>query len=89
MSNAGVPPPAEAAPEPDISHPRVFALRSAFREERLFLLLAVLIGVLSGLAVVCFRVGIEFARLYLLGSAVPPTGYRLLIAPTEIGRAHV
>ncbi len=59
--------------------------REAFREERLFLLLAVLIGVLAGLSVVCFRVGIEFVRLYLLGTAVPPSGWRLVIAPTAVG----
>jgi CIC family chloride channel protein len=80
-----MPPPAVAAPEPDIAHPSSRTLLSAFREERLFLLLAVIIGVLSGLSVVCFRVAIEFSRLYLLGSAVPPTGYRLLIAPTAVG----
>jgi CIC family chloride channel protein len=81
-------PPADAAPEPDVtpSLPESrHTLREAFREERLFLLLAVVIGILSGLAVVCFRVAIEFARLYLLGSAVPPTGYRLFLAPTAVG----
>ena len=79
-------PPAMAAPEPDVA-PRKnrLALLTAFREERLFLLLAVIIGVLAGLSVVCFRVAIEFSRLYLVGSAVPPTGYRLLIAPTAVG----
>src|ERR1051326_5759287 len=81
-------PSADAAPEPDVAPPASatrHTLRSAFREERLFLLLAVIIGVLSGLSVVCFRVAIEFSRLYLLGSAVPPSGYRLLIAPTAVG----
>ncbi len=60
-------------------------LREAFREDRLFLLLAVVIGVLAGLSVVCFRVTIEYARLYLLGSMVPPTGRRLLLAPALAG----
>ena len=63
------------------------SLRSDFREERLFLLLAIVIGLLSGMLVVCFRVFIEFCRLWLLGSAIPPTGYRLLIAPTVTGVA--
>jgi CIC family chloride channel protein len=81
---------AVASPEPDVaSHAnglaRGYAFLNAFREERLFLLLAIIIGVLSGLAVVCFRVAIEFSRLWLLGSAIPPTGYRLLIAPTATG----
>lgn len=69
------------APEPAVSR-RVaasyFKLRETFREERLFLLLAVVIGVLSGLLVVCFRVAIDWSRLFLLGSAVPPAGRRLL-----------
>ncbi|MGZ4826468.1 MAG: chloride channel protein [Terriglobales bacterium] len=60
-------------------------IRGAFREERLFLLLAIVIGVLSGLAVVCFRVAIEWSRLRLLGSAVPPSGVRLLLAPALVG----
>jgi chloride channel protein, CIC family len=60
-------------------------LREAFREERLFLFVAVLIGVLAGLSVVCFRVTIEIARQYLLGTAIPPTGWRLVIAPTAAG----
>src|ERR1043165_5339729 len=81
-------PSADGAPEPDVAPPASatrHTLREAFREERLFLLLAVVIGILSGLAVVCFRVGIEFARLCLLGSAGPPTGYRLLFAPATVG----
>jgi chloride channel protein, CIC family len=64
---------------------RLRALRRAFREDRLFLLLAIIIGVLAGLSVVCFRVAIDWARLYLLGSAVPPTGLRLLLAPSLVG----
>ena len=61
------------------------AFREVFREERLFLLLAVVIGVLSGLSVVCFRIVIDWSRLHLLGSAVPPSGWRLLIAPCLVG----
>jgi chloride channel protein, CIC family len=68
---------------PDNSHFRAF--RQVFREERLFLLLAVVIGILSGLSVVCFRIAIDWCRLYLLGSAVPPTGWRLLLAPCLVG----
>ena len=40
--------------------------RYVFREDRLFLILSVFIGVFSGLAVVCFRFAIDWARLYLL-----------------------
>src|ERR1700749_2318932 len=44
--------------------------RFSLREEQFFLLLAVLIGVASGLAVVCFRMSIEFLKLKLLGSGL-------------------
>ena len=86
MSAAETPNPA-VAPEPALSeiHPSTGGLRAAFREERLFLLLAVVIGVLSGLLVVCFRVTIEFSRLWLLGSEMPPQGARLILAPTAVG----
>jgi CIC family chloride channel protein len=59
--------------------------RPGLREERFFLLLAIFIGILSGLSVVCFRVAIEWTRFRLLGSAVPPEGYRLVLAPTASG----
>ena len=56
--------------------------RFGFRSERLFLLIAVFIGVLSGLAVVWFRIAIEWCRLELLGSALTPSPVRMLLAPT-------
>ena len=78
-----------AAPKPEAAAPvggmNSRLLRRAFAEDRLFLLLAVVIGVLSGLSVVCFRIAIVWSRLYLLGSAVPPAGWRLLLAPTLVG----
>ena len=77
------------APETEIAAPaggmNFRLLRRAFAEDRLFLLLAVVIGVLSGLSVVCFRIAIDWSRLYLLGSEVPPTGWRLLLAPALVG----
>ena len=36
---------------------------SSTREERFFLLLAVFIGLFSGLAVVCFRLAIDWTRI--------------------------
>ncbi len=57
----------------------------ALRESNLFLLLAVIIGLFSGLAVVCFRITIEYTRLFLLGSALRPPVLRLLLAPTLSG----
>ncbi len=59
--------------------------RPGLREERFFLILSIFIGILSGLSVVCFRVAIEWTRFRLLGSAVPPSGYRLILAPTVTG----
>ena len=59
--------------------------RSAFREDRLFLILSVFIGVFSGLAVVCFRYAIDWSRLYLLGTGVVLTPARMLLAPTLAG----
>lgn len=50
-------------------------------EDRLFLLLAVLIGIFSGLAVVCFRIAIEFVSFAVLGSSLRPTFPRVLIGP--------
>ena len=56
-----------------------------FREDRLFLILSVFIGVFAGLAVVCFRFAIDWSRLYLLGTGVVPTPARMLLAPSLAG----
>jgi CIC family chloride channel protein len=50
-------------------------------EDRLFLFLAVLIGIFSGLAVVCFRVAIEWTQFALLGSTLAPQIPRVYLAP--------
>jgi CIC family chloride channel protein len=55
------------------------------REERLFLLLSIFIGVISGLLVVSFRMAIEWLSVLLLGSEPQPHQPRLFIAPTVIG----
>jgi chloride channel protein, CIC family len=62
-------------------------LRKVFsmREDRFFLFLAVLIGVMSGLAVVCFRIFIEYVQMTLLGSSLFPTFPRVVLAPTLTG----
>ena len=52
------------------------------REPQLFLLLAVIIGLYSGLAVVLFRIAIDWFRLEFLGSALAPPAWRVLVAPT-------
>ena len=55
------------------------------REPQLFMLLAVLIGLFSGLGVVLFRIAIEWTQILLLGSALHPPTLRLLLAPTLAG----
>jgi chloride channel protein, CIC family len=59
----------------------------ALREDYLFLFLAVLIGMFSGLAVVCFRIAIEWTRLLLLGSSLSPPPLRVLLVPSIAGIA--
>ncbi len=55
------------------------------RGDRLFLVLSIFIGCVSGLLVVCFRISIEWLKVLLLGS-VPHAGqYRLIVAPMIIG----
>lgn len=55
------------------------------REERIFLLLSIFIGIISGLLVVSFRMGIDWLNVLLLGSSPGPRQLRLLIIPTVIG----
>jgi CIC family chloride channel protein len=80
-----------AAPAPsDLIEPRLKELRSlahsfALSEGNLFLLLAIIIGMFSGMAVVCFRITIEWIRLGLLGSALAPPHWRILLAPAGAG----
>jgi CIC family chloride channel protein len=59
--------------------------RFSLREEQFFLLLAVLIGISSALAVVCFRMCIEFLQLKLLGSGLQPSVPRVFLAPMLTG----
>ncbi len=55
------------------------------REERLFLLLSIFIGVISGLLVVSFQIAIGWLNMLLLGSAPHPRQMRLLLAPAAVG----
>ena len=59
--------------------------RPRIGQERLFLAVAILIGILSGLAVVAFRIAIDRCHELLLGAS--PAGLRLLLAPTLTGLA--
>ena len=58
---------------------------STSREERYFLLLAVFIGLFSGLAVVCFRLAIDWTRIWLLGPVLEPHNWRLVATPAIVG----
>lgn len=55
------------------------------REEQTFLLIAILIGIYSGLAVVCFRLSIEWTRLLLFGSPLRPPFPRVVLVPAAAG----
>jgi CIC family chloride channel protein len=55
------------------------------REERVFLLLSIFIGVISGLLVVSFRMAIEWLSVLLLGSAPNPHQPRLIFIPALAG----
>jgi CIC family chloride channel protein len=59
--------------------------RFSVREEQLFLFVAVMIGIASGLSVVCFRLSIDLARIKLLGSGLRPAVPRVFLAPAIAG----
>lgn len=54
---------------------------------QLFILLSVLIGLYSGLLVVCFQIAIAWTRLQLLGSALTPSHARVVLVPALAGLA--
>src|ERR1700748_3591496 len=55
------------------------------RDERLFLVLSIFIGVISGLLVVSFRVAIEWIKILTLGSAQHACKFRRLCVPAVAG----
>ena len=55
------------------------------REEYLFLLLSIFIGIISGLLVVSFRMAIEWLSVLLLGSSPQPHQARLIFIPALAG----
>lgn len=63
------------------------AFEDVFDEERFFLILSVFIGIFSGLAVVCFRIAIDWTHLALLGPFSRTHSVRLLIVPSVVGLA--
>ena len=59
----------------------------SIEEDQVFLLIAILIGTFAGLAVVWFRVSIEWARIALLGSALDPGWPVVVLVPALAGLA--
>ena len=57
----------------------------SIREEQFFLVLAIAIGILAGLCVVLFRVSIQMARLWLLGTSAHPALPRVIVVPAAMG----
>ena len=55
------------------------------REDQLFLLLAVAIGIFAGLAVVCFRIAMDWVHVSLLGSSLSASPQRVILVPTIAG----
>ncbi|HZW96893.1 MAG TPA: chloride channel protein [Candidatus Eremiobacteraceae bacterium] len=65
---------------------RLFStLEGAFNEEVFFLILSVFIGIFSGLAVVCFRLAIDWTHLALLGPLPQTHSWRLFAVPSLAG----
>ncbi|HXY12984.1 MAG TPA: chloride channel protein [Terriglobales bacterium] len=74
------------SPQEDVGPPtkggqRWFFAAAPLSEERFFLILAVFVGIFSGLAVVCFRLAIEWTGIGILGPAPEPHNLRVLLAP--------
>ena len=55
------------------------------RDERLFLVLSIFIGIISGLLVVSFRIAINWVQALTLGSALQPGLLRLIFVPVIVG----
>jgi CIC family chloride channel protein len=65
---------------------RLFStLEGVFHEEVFFLILSVFIGIFSGLAVVCFRLAIDWTHLALLGALPQIHNWRLFAVPSVAG----
>ena len=65
---------------------RLFStLEGVFNEELFFLILSVFIGIFAGLAVVCFRLAIDWTHLALLGPLPQTHSWRLFAVPSLAG----
>jgi CIC family chloride channel protein len=95
MSNPSGINPAEKTSVPPLPQPTVSRLRisrrlfstleGVFNEEVFFLILSVFIGIFSGLAVVCFRLAIDWMHLALLGPLPQTHSWRLFAVPSLAG----
>lgn len=79
-----IPRPASLSHDDELTDPEINRIAPT-RGDRLFLVLSIFIGCLSGLLVVCFRISIEWLQVLLLGSVPHPGQYRLLLAPMLVG----
>lgn len=83
--------PANSSPSPAarirIPERLFLTLEGVFHEEVFFLILSVFIGIFSGLAVVCFRLAIDWTHLALLGPLPQNHGWRLFAVPAIAGLA--
>jgi chloride channel protein, CIC family len=86
------PAPPPSAPQAALSKENIRALWTkwtrqifAMREGQFFLLLAVVIGIFSGLSVVLFRIAIDWVRIVLLGSSLAPPWFRVVTVPAVAG----
>jgi len=61
------------------------SLEGVFHEEVFFLILSVFIGIFSGLAVVCFRLAIDWTHLALLGPLPHSHNWRMFAVPSLAG----
>jgi len=59
--------------------------RLILSEDQFFLLLAIVIGLISGLLVVFFQLSIEWVQVRLLGPSSAPSLARVILAPTLMG----
>ena len=91
QSNAPVPPPPghdeDAMPSVvPLQMSQIDMLKIApTRDERLFLVLSIFIGIISGLLVVSFRVAISWVQVLTLGSAPHAGQWRLILVPLGMG----
>jgi CIC family chloride channel protein len=85
IAEAARPAPAPPAPPARGNFAASLERLAPSRDERLFLVLSIFIGVISGLLVVAFRIAIEWIKILTLGSAPHAGQYRLIFVPALAG----